>query len=74
MSLYGTRNAAINWQAEVAKEMVELGFKRGKYIQCLYWNPISKLMVATVHRDVCQSRVEAGGQQIQRTFGEPLRD
>ena len=26
MSLYGTRDAAMNWQEEVAKEMKRLGF------------------------------------------------
>ena len=29
MSLYGTRDAATNWQDEVAKEMQKWGFKRG---------------------------------------------
>ena len=29
MSLYGTRDAAMNWQDDVAKEMHKLGFKRG---------------------------------------------
>ena len=31
MSLYGTRDAAMNWQEEVAKEMRRLGFVRGQY-------------------------------------------
>ena len=30
MSLYGTRDAAMNWQEEVAKEMSRWGFKRGR--------------------------------------------
>ena len=30
MSLYGTRDAAMNWQEEVAKEMQKLGFRCGK--------------------------------------------
>ena len=30
MSLYGTRDAAMNWQVEVAREMYKLGFKRGQ--------------------------------------------
>ena len=37
MSLYGTRDAATNWQREVAKEMNRWGFERGKYNPCLYW-------------------------------------
>ena len=36
MSLYGTRDAATNWQNEVAKQMLRWGFKRGKYNPCLY--------------------------------------
>ena len=38
MSLYGTRDAAMNWQGGVAKEMQGWGFSRGRYNPCLYWN------------------------------------
>ena len=31
MSLSGTRDAAMNWQEEVANDMVKIGFVRGKY-------------------------------------------
>ena len=49
-SLYGTRDAANNWQNEVAKVMREWGFQRGMYNPCLYWN--QKLGVQTlVHGD-----------------------
>ena len=34
MSLYGTRDAAMNRQEEVAKEMRRLGFVRGQYNPC----------------------------------------
>ena len=37
MSLYGTRDAAMNWQEEVAREMRKLGFQRGRYNPCLYY-------------------------------------
>ena len=30
MSLYGTRDAAMNWQEEVRKEMRKMGFTRGQ--------------------------------------------
>ena len=36
MSLYGTRDAAMNWQKEVAREMQKLGFRRGRYNQRPY--------------------------------------
>ena len=35
-SLYGTRDAAMNWQEEVAIEMKNWGFDRGQYNPCLY--------------------------------------
>ena len=38
MSLYGTRDAAMNWQEEVAREMRKLGFQRGRYNPCLYYH------------------------------------
>ena len=50
MSLHGTRDAAMNWQEEVAKEMAKWGFKRGRYNPCLYWHPKSGLMTL-VHGD-----------------------
>ena len=46
MSLYGTRDAANNWQSEVAKQMKTWGFRRGVYNPCLYWN--RKLGVQTL--------------------------
>ena len=42
MSLYGTRDAAMNWQEEVAREMRKLGFRRGKYNPCLYYHAEKK--------------------------------
>ena len=41
-SLYGTRDAAMNWQEEVAKEMKGWGFERGQYNPCLYTNVAKK--------------------------------
>ena len=35
MSLNGTRDAAMNWHGEVAREVSKLGFQRGKYNPCL---------------------------------------
>lgn len=39
MSLYGTRDAAANFQAEVQRFMKGLGFKVGKYNACTFWHP-----------------------------------
>ena len=43
MSMYGTRDAAMNWQEEVAKEMRKLGFQRGRYNSCLYYHETRNL-------------------------------
>ena len=43
MSLYGTRDAAMNWQKEVAKVMAKNGFRRGRYNPCLYYHHDKKL-------------------------------
>ena len=50
MSLYGTRDAAMNWQEEIAKLLVGDGFIRGIYNPCLYWHPKRKVK-ALVHGD-----------------------
>ena len=39
MSLYGTRDAAANFQREVGSFMQGIGFIRGKYNPCTYWHP-----------------------------------
>ena len=43
MSMYGTRDAAMNWAEEVAKEMRKVGFRRGRYNPCLYDQEARKL-------------------------------
>ena len=50
MSLHGARDAAINWQEEVAKEMSRWGVRRGNLNPCLYGQSETKLMVM-VHGD-----------------------
>ena len=50
MSLYGTRDAATNWQKEVAKEMIRWGFQRGRYNPCLYWHKLWDIQTL-VHGD-----------------------
>lgn len=49
-SLYGTRDAAHNWVEEVAKFMIQNGFKRGRYNPCLYVNASMDIQVM-VHGD-----------------------
>ena len=50
LSMYGTRDAAINWQEEVARVMIGWGFRRGKYNPCLYWHRQMRTKVL-VHGD-----------------------
>ena len=50
MSLYGTRDAAANFQAEVKKFMCRAGFVQGRYNPCTYWHPIRNIK-ALVHGD-----------------------
>ena len=35
-SLYGTRDAARNWQAHVIATMTELGYETAKYNRCMF--------------------------------------
>ena len=49
-SLYGTRDAAINFQNEVKRMMQRIGFLQSKYNASLYFNPTSGVRVL-VHGD-----------------------
>ena len=50
MSLYGTRDAAANFQAEVAKVMKQAGFVVSKANPCVYYHP-SRDVKCLVHGD-----------------------
>ena len=50
MSLYGTRDAAANWQEEVRKTMCRMGFSQGIGNPCTYFHPGRRLK-ALVHED-----------------------
>lgn len=50
LSMYGTRDAATNWQEEVAREMRSWGFRRGRYNPCTYHNAESGVK-ALIHGD-----------------------
>ena len=72
MSLYGTRDAALNWQKEVAKEMKAWGFQRGAYNPCLYWHKVWRVQVL-VHGDDfvsvgCRKNVIAFKDKLQQRF------
>ena len=69
-SLYGTRDAAMNWQEEVAVQMLKWKFVRGKYNPCLYHHRDSGLIVL-VHGDdfVC-----VGNRESANSFKRQLED
>ena len=58
-SLYGTRDASINWQEEVAKCMVSWGFEVGRYNPCMYYSATHEIR-CLVHGDdfVCVGEAE----------------
>ena len=70
MSLYGTRDAAVNWQREVAKEMSKWGFERGKYNPCLFHHPEWGINTL-VHGD---DFISSGEPQYLKKFEEKLED
>ena len=58
-SLYGTRDAAANFQAEVAKFMVGIGFERGRYNVCTFLHR-TRGIKCLVHGD---DFVSSGGRE-----------
>ena len=42
-SMYGTRDAALNWGEECASTMTELGYERGKASPCTFYHPARQL-------------------------------
>ena len=50
LSMYGTREAATNWQEEVAKHLEGIGFRRGKANQCIYHHKARRI-ATLVHGD-----------------------
>ena len=51
MSLYGTRDAAMNWQRKVAKEMAGWDFRRERYNPCSYWSTKTGLTIVVHGND-----------------------
>ena len=49
-SLYGTRDAAANFQLEVARFMSKTGFARSRYNPCLFYHP-GRQVPCLVHGD-----------------------
>ena len=43
--MYGTRDAAQNWEIAYAEFMEEIGFTRGVVSPCVFWHPERELRV-----------------------------
>ena len=51
-SMYGTRDAAMNWSDTYAQHLQQLGFERGIASPCLFWHA-EKRLKTLVHGDDC---------------------
>ena len=49
-SLYGTRDAPVNWQEHLTEHLEEIGFVTGKYNSCVFQHPYRQISVL-VHGD-----------------------
>ena len=50
MSMYGTRDAALNWASEYSETPLAAGFESGRANPCLFWNPKTDVSIF-VHGD-----------------------
>ena len=48
--MYGTRDAAQNWEIEYVEFMESIGFRRGKSTPCVFWHKERQLR-AVIHGD-----------------------
>ena len=68
MSLYGTRDAAANFQAEVRAFMLNAGFRASSYNPCVFYHPVKDLRTL-VHGD---DFLTSGNRQEAKWFREAL--
>ena len=66
--LYGTRDAAMNWQECVAEYLTKIGFQRGRAYRGLYYNKEKKLYTL-IHGD---DYVSVGGESELQWLKEQL--
>ena len=48
--MYGTQDAAANWEHKYATHLVDNGFTRGRSSPCMFWNPVTGVR-CVVHGD-----------------------
>ena len=74
MSLYGTRDASMNWQEEVEKELTKLEFRRGRYNPCLYYHQERGLRTFLHGEDFATVGDRRGAQCFNGVAREQVRD
>ena len=71
MSMYGTRDAALNWHEEYAETLRKAGYVRGNAIPCLFYSGKCTVSVM-VHGDVCFWRLATAiASRASRTCSRP---
>ena len=50
VSMYGTRDATMNWTREYCDKLTKAGFQQGKFNSCLYHHPVRDVTIM-VHGD-----------------------
>ena len=57
-SMYGTRDAAINWHDEYTQQLVQSGFAQGKASPCVFYHPARKIRTCVHGHDYVSSGSE----------------
>ena len=57
VSMYGTRDAALNWAEECSSTLVAKGYVRGKANPCLLWHPRKYVSIMFHGDDLGLSRI-----------------
>ena len=66
--MYGTRSAAQDWQHEIKRRMLSIGYLQGKSNPCLFYNPSSEV-ACLVHGD---DFLAVGEESAVKQFNEQL--
>ena len=69
-AMHGTRSAAQDWQHEIKRRMLSIGYLQGKSNPCLFYNPSSEV-ACLVHGD---DFLGAGEESALTQFKEQLAE
>ena len=68
VSMYGTRDAALNWAEEYAGELKKAGYRRGVANPCLFWHRKKKVTIMVHGDDFVAVGEEEGLQEARRVL------